>query len=54
MEQKQAELVQREEANIRDNETKVMIAHISASNKYEDGINIDEYSEKIKQLFRKK
>lgn len=46
VEQQQAELAQREQANIRDNETKLMIAHLSAASKAEDdGIIEQEFSE---------
>lgn len=46
--QKQAELQQKEQANIRDNETKLMIAQIQASNKESDGIEEPEYSQEAK------
>ena len=48
MEQKQAELQQKEQANIRDNETKIVIAQINSSNKYNDGIEEKEFSEEAK------
>ncbi len=48
MQQKQAELQQREQANIRDNETKLMIANIAAANKEDDGILDNEFSEESK------
>ena len=48
MEQRQAELQQKEEANIRDNETKIIIAQIQAENKYDDGIEEQEFSEEAK------
>ena len=47
-EQKQAELQQKEQANIRDNETKLMIAQIQANNKESDGIEEPEYSQEAK------
>ena len=51
-EQKQAELQQKEQANIRDNETKILVAQISAQarqNDFEnDGIAPDEYSQEAK------
>lgn len=50
MSQKQAELQQREQSNIRDNETKIVIAQIQASNKAEnnEGIADQEFSEEAK------
>lgn len=48
VEQKQAELQQRDQANIRDNETKLLIANIQASNKETDGIEDQEFSEESK------
>jgi hypothetical protein len=48
-EQKQAELLQKEEANIRDNETKLMIAQLQAANNAEDdGILIEEFNPEAK------
>ena len=47
-EQRQAELQQKEQANIRDNETKLMIAQIQANNKDDDGIVEQEFSEEAK------
>ena len=49
-EQKQAELQQKEQANIRDNETKIMIAQIQMSNKADnsDGIVEQEFSEEAR------
>ena len=47
-EQRQAELQQKEQANIRDNETKLMIAQIQANNKDDDGIEEQEFSEEVK------
>ena len=47
-EQRQAELQQKEQANIRDNETKLMIAQIQANNKESDGIEEPEYSQEAK------
>lgn len=47
-EQRQAELQQKEQANIRDNETKLMIAQIQANNKEDDGIEEPEYSQEAK------
>ena len=44
---KERELQQKEEANIRDNETKLMIAHISA-NSIDDGIEEPVYSQEAK------
>ena len=54
MGQKQAELEQREQANIRDNETKIMIAQIQASNKNDDGIVEQEFSEEAKASLMEK
>lgn len=48
VEQKQAELQQKEQANIRDNETRLMIAQIQADNKKSDGIEEPEYSQETK------
>lgn len=47
-EQRQAELQQKEQANIRDNETKLMIAQIQANNKEDDGIVEQEFSEEAR------
>ena len=49
-EQRQAELQQKEQANIRDNETKIMIAQIQANNKADnnDGIVEQEFSEEAR------
>ena len=47
-EQKQAELEQKEQANIRDNETKLMIAQISAANQESDGVKELVYSQEAK------
>ena len=53
MEQKQAELQQKEQANIRDNETKILVAQISAqakANDFEqDGVAPEEYSPEAKE-----
>ena len=46
--QKQAEMEQREQANIRDNETKIMVAQISANAHVDDGIEEPEYSQEAK------
>ncbi len=46
--QRQAELQQKEQANIRDSETKLMIAQIQANNKDDDGIVEQEFSEETK------
>ena len=46
--QKQAELQQREQANIRDNETKIIIAEIQSRNTENDGIKEQEFSESEK------
>ena len=54
MEQKQAELEQREQANIRDNETKIIIAQIQANNKNDDGIVEQEFSEEAKASLMEK
>ena len=48
MQEKQAELEQKEQANIRDNETKILIATIQSENNFEDGIEEPEYSEESK------
>ena len=45
LQQKQAELQQREQANIRDNETKILIAQIGAANQEDDGIEEQDFSE---------
>lgn len=48
-EQKEAELLQKEEANIRDNQTKIIVAQIqSDSFNEDDGIVIDDYSPEAK------
>ena len=51
-EQMQAELQQKEQANVRDNETKILVAQISAQARQndveEDGIAPDEYSQEAK------
>ena len=47
-EQRQAELQQKDQANIRDNETKLMIAQIQSNNKSDDGIEEQEFSEEAK------
>ena len=49
IEQKQAELQQKEQANIRDNETKIIIAQMQSENENEDGIKESEFSEEAKQ-----
>lgn len=46
--QKQIELQQREQANIRDNETRIIIAQIQANNKSSDDIKDQEFSEEAK------
>lgn len=46
--QKQAELEQREQANIRDNETKIIIATMQAQNTQDDGIIEPEFSEEAR------
>ena len=46
--QKQAELEQREQANIRDNETKIIIATMQAQNTKDDGIVEPEFSEEAR------
>lgn len=46
--QKQAELEQREQANIRDNETKIIIATMQAQNTQDDGIVEPEFSEEAR------
>ena len=52
MEERQLELQQKEQANIRDNETKVLVAQISAQARAndieEDGIAPEEYSQEAK------
>ena len=45
---KEAEIKQREEANIRDNETKIFVAQITANNEESDGIKEPEYSQEAK------
>lgn len=45
---KQAELQQKEQANIRDNETKLIIANIQAENSSSDGIEEPEFSEEAR------
>ena len=51
-EQKQAELQQKEQANVRDNETKILVAQISAQARQtdigNDGVAPDEYSQEAK------
>lgn len=47
LEQKNAELQQRDQANIRDNETRIIIAQINAENS-NDGVEEPEYSEEAK------
>lgn len=47
MQQRQAELQQKEQANIRDNETKLMIASMQSSND-DDGVKEQEFSEEAK------
>ena len=54
MAQKQAELEQREKANIRDNETKLMIANIQSMTSLNDGIEVDNYSQKDKEALEEK
>ena len=54
LEQKQLELEQREQANIRDNETKIVIAQIQASNNEDDGIEEQEFSEEAKANLEEK
>ena len=46
--QKQSELEQREQANIRDNETKIIIATMQAQNTQDDGIIEPEFSEEAR------
>ena len=46
--QKQAELEQREQANIRDNETKIIIATMQAQNTQDDGIVEPEFTEEAR------
>ena len=45
---KEMELQQREQANIRDNETKIMVAQISANSSQDDGIREPVYSQEAK------
>nr|DAH00791.1 MAG TPA: portal protein [Crassvirales sp.] len=54
MQQKQAELDQKEEANIRDNQTKIIIAQIQSGSDEEDGIVIDDYSPEAKAALQEK
>ena len=54
MQQKQAELDQKEEANIRDNQTKIIIAQIQSGPDEEDGIAIDDYSPEAKAALQEK
>lgn len=54
MQQKQAELDQKEEANIRDNQTKIIVAQIQSSSDEEDGIVIDDYSPEAKAALQEK
>lgn len=51
---KQAELQQREAANIRDNETKLIIANIQASSSGDDGIKEQEFSEEARANLKEK
>jgi hypothetical protein len=48
--QKEAELLQKEEANIRDNQTKIIVAQIQSEGEpdEEDGIMINDYSPEAK------
>lgn len=50
LEQKQAELLQKEEANIRDNQTKIIVAQMQSGNgsKDEDGIIVEDFSPEAK------
>ena len=48
IEQKQSELQQKENANIRDNEVKLMIAQMQSENKENDGITENEFSGEAK------
>lgn len=48
IEQKQSELQQKENANIRDNEVKLMIAQIQSENKENDDITENDFSEEAK------
>ena len=52
--QKQLELQQKEQANIRDNETKLMIAQMQADNNRGDGIIEPEFSEEAKANLKEK
>lgn len=54
IQQKQAELDQKEEANIRDNQTKIIIAQIQSGSDEEDGIVIDDYSPEAKAALQEK
>lgn len=54
MQQKQAELDQKEEANIRDNQTKIIVAQIQSGSDEEDGIVIDDYSPEAKAALQEK
>ena len=53
MQMKQAELNQKEAANIRDNETKLLIANIQ-SNSIDDGVQEPEFSEEAKASLKEK
>lgn len=48
LQQKQEEMQMKEQQNIRDNETKILIANIQANSKVNDGIEESEFSEEAK------
>ena len=48
LQQKQEEMQMKEQQNIRDNETKILIANIQANSKVNDGIEEPEFSEEAK------
>lgn len=54
MQQKQAELQQKEASNVRDNETRILIAQIQASSNEDDGIIEPEFSEEAKANLKEK
>ncbi len=54
LEQKQLEMQQKDQQNIRDNETKLLIANINAFSNEEDGIQTEEYSQKDKDALMQK
>lgn len=54
MQQKQMELQMKDQMNMRDNETKILVATITASSQQEDGIEEPTYSEEAKANLKEK